>query len=57
MFINTEIFRTNIKLWKRLMIHSEKLLTFLKHEDVPATNNGSERAIRNAKIHRTHIPQ
>lgn len=40
------------KLWKRLMIHSEKLLTFLKHKDVPATNNGSERAIRQAKIHR-----
>lgn len=40
------------KLWKRLMTHSEKLLTFLKHKDVPATNNGSERAIRNAKIHR-----
>ena len=40
------------KLWKRLIKHSEKLLTFLKYKDVPATNNGSERAIRNAKLHR-----
>lgn len=40
------------KLWKRLIKHKEKLLTFLRYEDVPATNNGSERAIRNAKLHR-----
>jgi transposase len=40
------------KIWKRLRKHKDKLLTFLVHQDVPATNNGSERAIRNAKIHR-----
>lgn len=40
------------KIWKRLVKHREKLLTFLKHKHVPATNNGSERAIRNAKLHR-----
>jgi transposase len=40
------------RIWKRLRKHKDKLLTFLVHEDVPATNNGSERAIRNAKIHR-----
>ena len=44
--------KKSYKLWKRLMMHSDKLLTFIKHKDVPATNNGSERAIRNAKIHR-----
>lgn len=40
------------KIWKRLRKHKDKLLTFLVHPDIPATNNGSERAIRNAKIHR-----
>lgn len=39
-------------LWKRFLKHEDKLLTFLRHKDLPATNNGSERAIRNAKIHR-----
>lgn len=39
-------------MWKRLKKHREKLLTFLRHEDLPPTNNSSERAIRNAKIHR-----
>lgn len=37
-------------LQKRLLKHKEKLLTFLYIEEVPPTNNGSERAIRNVKV-------
>lgn len=35
---------------KRLRKHREKILTFLYYKDVPADNNGSERAIRNVKV-------
>ena len=34
-----------------LVKHRDKLLTFLRFKDVPADNNGSERAIRCTKIH------
>ncbi len=36
--------------WKRMIKHSEKVFTFLHHPNVPADNNGSERAIRNVKV-------
>ena len=39
------------RLRKSLFSHKKSLLTFLYH-DVPADNNGSERAIRLAKIHK-----
>ena len=32
--------------------HREKILFFVTTKDVPPDNNGSERAIRNAKIHK-----
>ncbi len=35
---------------KRLIKHRDSLLTFLYHVEVPPDNNGSERAIRNAKV-------
>lgn len=35
---------------KRLIKHRDSLLTFLYHLEVPPDNNGSERAIRNAKV-------
>jgi len=35
---------------KRLQKHRHSILTFLYHLEVPPDNNGSERAIRNAKI-------
>ena len=35
---------------KRLMKNRKYLLTFLYHPKVPSDNNGSERAIRNAKV-------
>lgn len=38
------------KLRKRLVKHREKVLYFLGTPDVPADNNGSERAIRNARV-------
>jgi hypothetical protein len=39
-----------MKLYKRVLKHSEKLLTFMESPTIPADNNGAERAIRNAKI-------
>lgn len=44
--------KDSYKLYKRFLKHTDKILTFMKYRDVPATNNGSERAIRNAKIHK-----
>lgn len=38
------------KFQKRLIKHQDKLLHFMGDPDVPPDNNGSERAIRNAKI-------
>jgi len=35
---------------KRLIKHKESVFVFLNQNDVPADNNGSERAIRNAKV-------
>ena len=35
---------------KRLIKHKESLFVFLEEDYVPADNNGSERAIRNAKV-------
>ena len=40
------------KLYKRVMKHSDKILTFMDYPDLPADNNAAERAIRNAKIQR-----
>lgn len=39
-----------MKLYKRVLKHRDSILTFMDHPDVPADNNGAERAIRNAKI-------
>lgn len=39
-----------IRIQKRMKKHKEKVLAFLKYPDVPPDNNGSERAIRIAKI-------
>lgn len=39
-----------MKLYKRALKHRDSILTFMNHPDVPADNNGAERAIRNAKI-------
>ena len=36
--------------WKRMIKHTDKVFTFLYHDNVPADNNGSERAIRNVKV-------
>lgn len=41
-----------LKLQKRMTKHREKILFFMTTKDVPPDNNGSERAIRNAKIHK-----
>lgn len=38
------------KLQKRLVKHRDKLLHFMNSPDIPPDNNGSERAIRNAKV-------
>lgn len=40
-----------MKLYKRVLKHRDSILTFMNHLEVPADNNGAERAIRNAKIH------
>ena len=39
-------------LQKRFRKHREKILYFMNFQDVPFHNNSSERAIRNAKIHK-----
>lgn len=36
--------------WKRMNKHKDKIFTFLKHNDVPPDNNGSERVIRCVKV-------
>ncbi len=43
--------KEGMKLYKRVLKHRDSILTFMNHSDVPADNNGAERAIRNAKIH------
>lgn len=40
------------RIQKRMRIHKEKLLYFMRSPDIPFHNNSSERAIRNAKIHK-----
>lgn len=35
---------------KRLIKNRDSILTFLYHQEVPPDNNGSERAVRNAKV-------
>jgi len=35
---------------KRIIKYRDHIFTFLYHPDVPPDNNGSERAIRNAKV-------
>lgn len=42
--------KEGMKLYKRVLKHRDSILTFMNHPDVPADNNGAERAIRNAKI-------
>ena len=44
--------KEEIKLQKNIKKHKEKILFFMTTKDVPPDNNGSERAIRNAKIHK-----
>ena len=44
--------KETIKLQKRIKKHKDKILFFMTTKDVPPDNNGSERAIRNAKIHK-----
>lgn len=39
-----------IRLQKRFRKHEEKILYFMTMPDIPPDNNGSERAIRNAKV-------
>lgn len=51
--LQTNIDKTHGKaktLQKNLLKHQQHILTFLWHSDVPADNNGSERAIRNIKV-------
>ena len=36
--------------WKRMIKHTDKIFTFLHHENVDPDNNASERAIRNIKV-------
>lgn len=51
--VTREVTKTEtIKLQKRIKKHKEKILFFMTTKDVPPDNNGSERAIRNAKIHK-----
>lgn len=42
--------REAIRLQKRFRKHEEKILYFMTTPDIPPDNNGSERAIRNAKV-------
>ncbi len=39
-----------ISFQKRITKYRDHVFTFLRHPDVPADNNGSERAIRNVKV-------
>ncbi len=40
------------RLWRRYRKHRDALFLFLEREDVPPTNNASERALRNSVIYR-----
>lgn len=40
------------RLWRRYHKHRDSLLLFLYRDDVPATNNASEQALRNSVIYR-----
>ena len=42
--------KESIRLQKRFRKHEEKILYFMTTLDIPPDNNGSERAIRNAKV-------
>jgi transposase len=42
--------KETIRLQKRFKKHQEKILRFMNSPDIPPDNNGSERAIRNAKV-------
>ena len=42
----------SLTLWKRFHKHRAALLLFLHRDDVPPTNNASERALRNSVIYR-----
>lgn len=44
--------KETLKIQKRMIKHREKVLFFMTTKDIPPDNNGSERAIRNAKIHK-----
>lgn len=48
--IPKEIYRTTYKFQKSLIKNRDSILTYLYYKDVPADNNASERAIRNAKV-------
>ncbi len=48
--IPKDIYRNTYKFQKSLIKNRDSILTYLYHKDVPADNNGSERAIRNAKV-------
>ncbi|MDP2159414.1 MAG: IS66 family transposase [Flavobacterium sp.] len=48
--IPKDIYRNTYKFQKSLKKNRDSILTFLYHKEVPADNNGSERAIRNVKV-------
>ena len=48
--LDKKLFPETKTLFKSLKNNREKLLTFVYHREVPSHNNGSELAIRNAKI-------
>ena len=48
--IPKELYKDTCKLQKSLIKNRSSILTFLYYKDVPADNNGSERAIRNVKV-------
>jgi len=48
--IPKDIYRNTYKFQKSLKKNRDSILTYLYHKDVPADNNASERAIRNAKV-------
>ena len=39
--------KETLKLWNALVCRQKELLLFLEYKDIPATNNASERALRN----------
>lgn len=52
LLLEKAIGKETLKIQKRMIKHREKVLFFMTTKDVPPDNNGSERAIRNAKIHK-----